>query len=135
MFPNVGALFVAFALFFFAFTTILAYYYIAETNVAYLRRYFRIPTDIATLKLLMIGSVFYGAVKTASLAWGLGDIGVGLMAWLNIIAILILFFMGKPALKAQDDYERQKNAGVTSYSFDPVSLGIKNADFWEKTSE
>ena len=135
MFPNVGALFVAFALFFFAFTTILAYYYIAETNVAYLRRYFRIPTDIAILKLLMIGSVFYGAVKTASLAWGLGDIGVGLMAWLNIIAILILFFMGKPALKALDDYERQKNAGVTSYSFDPVSLGIKNADFWETPSE
>lgn len=135
VFPNVGALFVAFALFFFAFTTILAYYYIAETNVAYLRRYFRIPTDIAILKLLMIGSVFYGAVKTASLAWGLGDIGVGLMAWLNIIAILILFFMGKPALKALDDYERQKNAGVTSYSFDPVSLGIKNADFWENPSE
>jgi AGCS family alanine or glycine:cation symporter len=126
---------VAFALFFFAFTTILAYYYIAETNVAYLRRYFRIPADIAILKLLMIGSVFYGAVKTASLAWGLGDIGVGLMAWLNIIAILILFFMGKPALKALDDYERQKNAGVTSYSFDPVSLGIKNADFWETSSE
>ena len=133
--PNVGALFVAFALFFFAFTTILAYYYIAETNVAYLRRYFRIPADIAILKLLMIGSVFYGAVKTASLAWGLGDIGVGLMAWLNIIAILILFFMGSPALKALDDYERQRNAGVTSYSFDPASLGIKNADFWEPPSD
>jgi len=33
-----GKVFVAIALFFFAFTTLLAYYYIAETNVAYIRR-------------------------------------------------------------------------------------------------
>ena len=124
-------MFVAFALFFFAFTTVLAYYYIAETNLAYLRRYFRIPGEMVLLKLLMIGAVFYGAVKTASLAWGLGDIGVGLMAWLNIIGILILFFMGKPALKALDDYERQKKAGVEHYTFDPEALGIRNADFWK----
>ncbi|MDN2816515.1 alanine:cation symporter family protein, partial [Campylobacter jejuni] len=33
--PGCGALFVAIALLFFAFTTIVAYYYIAETNIAY----------------------------------------------------------------------------------------------------
>jgi len=54
------------------------------------------------------------------------------MAWLNIVAILVLFFMGKPALKALDDYERQKKAGVETYSFDPEALGIKNADFWSE---
>jgi AGCS family alanine or glycine:cation symporter len=78
-----------------------------------------------------MGSVFYGAIKTASLAWGMGEIGVGLMAWLNIVAILILFFMGKPALKALSDYEAQKKAGVEKYTFDPDKLGIKNADFWK----
>ncbi|MDW3642751.1 alanine:cation symporter family protein, partial [Vibrio sp. 1291-1] len=36
--PGVGKPFIAVALFFFAFTTILAYYYIAETNIAYIRR-------------------------------------------------------------------------------------------------
>ena len=82
------------------------------------------------LKVALMSSVFYGAVKTANLAWDLGDIGVGLMAWLNIIAILILFFMGKPALTALKDYEAQRNAGVTEYTFDPDALGIKNADFW-----
>jgi AGCS family alanine or glycine:cation symporter len=80
--------------------------------------------------LALMASVFYGAVRTANLAWGLGDIGVGLMAWLNIIAILILFLMGKPALKALKDYEEQRKAGVKEYSFDPDALGIKNADFW-----
>ncbi len=128
--PGFGKPFIAVALFFFAFTTLLAYYYIAETNVAYIRRTFKFPGDMFILKLALMSSVFYGAVKTANLAWGLGDIGVGLMAWLNIIAILILFLMGKPALKALKDYEAQKKAGVREYTFDPEALGIRNADFW-----
>jgi AGCS family alanine or glycine:cation symporter len=126
-----GKVFVAVALFFFAFTTLLAYYYIAETNVAYLRRFFRIPFELTLLKLLLIGSVFYGSVRTASLAWGLGDIGVGLMAWLNIVGILLLFVVGQPALRALRDYEEQRKAGVQKYTFDPEKLGIKNADFWK----
>jgi len=130
--PAFGKHFVALALFFFAFTTVLAYYYIAETNIAYLRRFFRIPGELLILKFIMISAVFYGAVKMASLAWGLGDIGVGLMAWQNIIAILIIFLMGKPAIKALEDYEKQRKAGVTDYTFDPEALGIKNADFWSK---
>jgi len=132
VFPSMGAIFVACALFFFAFTTILAYYYIAETNVAYLRRFFRIPGEIILLKLLMIGAVFYGAIKTATLAWGLGDIGVGLMAWLNIVGILILFVTGRAAIDALTDYEKQKNAGVEEYTFDPEALNIKGADFWNR---
>lgn len=129
---GVGKPFVAIALFFFAFTTLLAYYYIAETNVAYIRRTFKVPGMMIVLKLALMISVFYGAVRTASLAWGLGDIGVGLMAWLNIIAILIIFFVSKPALKALRDYEAQRRQGVEHYRFDPLALGIKNAEFWEK---
>jgi AGCS family alanine or glycine:cation symporter len=37
-FPALGAPFVAVALFFFAFTTLMAYYYIAETNLSYLNK-------------------------------------------------------------------------------------------------
>ncbi len=127
-----GKVFVAIALFFFAFTTLLAYYYIAETNVAYIRRSLRFPGALTILKFGLMASVFYGTVRTADLAWGLGDIGVGLMAWLNIVAILILFFLSNPAIKALQDYEAQRKAGVSHYTFDPEKLGIKNADFWKK---
>ena len=126
-----GRVFVAIALLFFAFTTLLAYYYIAETNVAYIRRTFKFPGELVLIKLMLLGAVFYGTIKTANLAWTLGDIGVGVMAWLNIIGILILFFMGKPAVKALRDYEEQRKAGVSEYSFDPDKLGIRNADFWK----
>ncbi|MEO1575260.1 MAG: alanine/glycine:cation symporter family protein [Pseudomonadota bacterium] len=130
MLPGVGKPFIAVALFFFAFTTLLAYYYIAETNVAYIRRKLRIPGELLVLKIVLMAAVFYGTVRTADLAWAMGDLGVGLMAWLNIIALLILFFMSKPALKALKDYEAQRKAGATSYTFDPEALGIPNAGFW-----
>ncbi|MCH7834715.1 MAG: alanine:cation symporter family protein, partial [Proteobacteria bacterium] len=103
--------------------------------VAYLRRFFKVPGELIILKLALMASVFYGAVHSASLAWGLGEIGVGLMAWINIIAILIIFFKGSPALKALKDYESQRKAGVTNYTFDPEALGIKNADFWTKNND
>jgi len=126
-----GKTFVAVALFFFAFTTLLAYYYIAETNVAYIRRTIHVPGLLQALKIVTLFSVFYGTIRQADVAWAMGDLGVGLMAWLNIIGLLILFFMGRPALKALKDYEAQRKAGVTDYTFDPQKLGIKNADFWE----
>ncbi len=125
-----GKIFVAISLFFFAFTTLLAYYYIAETNVAYIRRSLRVPGEITALKIALLCAVFYGAVREASLAWGLGDIGVGLMAWLNVVGILLLFIVGQPALRALKDYEAQRRAGVTNYTFEPDKLGIRNAEFW-----
>ncbi|MDG2107271.1 MAG: alanine/glycine:cation symporter family protein [Woeseiaceae bacterium] len=127
-----GKTFVAITLFFFAFTTILAYYYIAETNVAWVRRSFKSTNKLIILKIAIMTSVFFGTIRSADLAWAMGDIGVGLMAWLNITGIIILLFMGRPALKALRDYERQKKAGATIYTFNPEALGIKNADFWKK---
>ncbi|MCP4988641.1 MAG: alanine:cation symporter family protein [Colwellia sp.] len=132
VFTGVGKPFVAIALFFFGFTTILAYYFIAENNVYYIRRTLKIPALNLALKLVLISATFYGTVKAADLAWGMGDIGVGMMAWLNIIGIIIIFFMSKPAIKALKDYEAQQKAGVKHYTFDPKKLGIENAGFWEE---
>ena len=75
--------------------------------------------------------IAFGAVKSANLAWKMGDVGVGMMAWLNIIAILVL---SNTVMKCFNDYERQLKAGIptTEITFDPVSLGIKGATFWEE---
>lgn len=126
MMPGFGSVFVAVALFFFAFTTIVAYYYIAETNIAYINRKVNRPWLTFVLKLALMASTVYGTVKTADLAWGLGDIGVGLMAWLNIVAILLL---QKPAFACLRDYEAQKAQGLDPV-FHPEKLGIEGADYW-----
>ncbi|MDG2525772.1 alanine/glycine:cation symporter family protein [Stenotrophomonas sp. HITSZ_GD] len=126
--PGWGAGFVAVALFFFAFTTIMAYYYMAETNLSYLNHNRHRPLTVLVLRLGIVGMVIFGAFHNAGVAWALGDIGVGLMAWLNIIAI---FIVRKPALIALRDYERQKKLGLDPV-FDPDAVGIRNADFWKR---
>lgn len=129
--PGMGSSIVAVALIFFAFTTILAYYYIAETNITYINRRVHRPWLTFALKLFLLTSVMYGGVKAARVAWGLGDIGVGMMAWLNIISILIL---QKPALLALKDYEGQIRQGEEPV-FRSAELGIEGAEFWQDRGE
>src|SRR5690606_8894815 len=58
--PGFGSIFVALALLFFAFTTIVAYYYMAETNVSYMNRHVRNRWFTAALRLLVLVAVGYG---------------------------------------------------------------------------
>jgi AGCS family alanine or glycine:cation symporter len=131
VFPGFGSYFVAIALFFFAFTTIIAYYYIAETNVSYLTRKFESPVFNYVLKAIMMLVIMYGSINQAKLAWDIGDIGVGLMAWFNIIAIILL---QKPALLALRDYEKQKKLGLDP-TFNPEDIGVNNAHIWNTISK
>lgn len=126
-FPSIGGGFVAISLLFFAFTTIMAYYYIAETNLSYLLPKGDKKWMVQALRVMIMAATFYGSIKTAALAWTLGDIGVGMMAWLNIIAI---FLLRKPAFKAFKDYEQQRKAGIDPV-FSAKKLGIKNTDQWD----
>jgi AGCS family alanine or glycine:cation symporter len=129
-FPSLGGGFVAVSLLFFAFTTIMAYYYIAETNLSYLNTKGN-KWVIWGLRALILIAVYYGSVKTAESAWALGDIGVGVMAWLNIIAIILL---RKPALRALKDYQTQLKDGKDPV-FSAKKLDIKNAEMWDKQEE
>lgn len=128
-FPVIGSGFVAIALTLFAFTSLLAYYYIAECNAAYLEKKFNKKGFINLLRVAMIIMTFYGSIKTAALAWGMADMGVGVMAWLNIVAIILL---RKPAFKILADYEEKLTTNREEECFDPLALGIQDADFWEK---
>ncbi len=128
-FPAIGDGFVACALLLFAFTTIMAYYYIAETNLSYLLKDRKNRAFLWILRGLILFATFYGTVKTADLAWTLGDIGVGLMAWLNIIAIILL---RKPALKALKDYHLQQKEGKNPV-FDPKDLEIPDTEVWTRS--
>lgn len=129
--PGFGGLFVAIAIFFFAFTTLMAYYYISETTLVYLGRKRRLKGLKAGLMIVFLGMIYLGSVENASLLWALGDFGFGSMAWLNLVAIL---FLTKTALKVFKDYEEQRKAGIEPV-FDPVKLGIKGADFWEEKAK
>lgn len=119
---------VSVALFFFAFTTIMAYYYYAETNLVYLfGKGKKEKILIWVLRFCLIFAVFFGSLKEAKIIWDLGDIGVGIMAWINIISVLLL---SRIAFRTLRSYEKQKKEGKEPV-FNPNDLNIKNADFWE----
>ncbi len=126
-FPSIGKGFIAVSLLFFAFTTIMAYYFIAEANLSFLTRNNTSKWTVRILQLAILAATFYGSIKTAEIAWTLGDIGVGMMAWLNIIAILLL---RKPAFKAFEDYKKQRKAGKDPV-FKAKDIGLENTDLWK----
>ena len=82
---------------------------------------------MSACKAIFIGTVAFGAINSSTLIWTMADVGVGTMAWLNLIAIMLL---QKPAFIALKDYERQLKDGLNPV-FHPEQLGIANATYWE----
>ncbi|MGL4945800.1 MAG: alanine:cation symporter family protein, partial [Fusobacteriaceae bacterium] len=86
---------------------------------------------IQVLRIIFIGVTFTTSLKSATLVWDMGDIGVGMMAWINLIAIIILT---KPALALIKDYDKQYAEGKDPV-FDPRDCGIEGADLWIELKE
>ena len=104
-----GSIFISIALAFFVFTTIMAYYFYSESSIIYLcslngKCSQRTETLlIRVLQVAQLTAIVFGAVKEANLVWTLGDIGVGIMAWVNVVAIILL---SPKAIGALKEYER-----------------------------
>lgn len=102
VFAGFGSQFVSIAMIFFVFTTIMAYYFYAETSIMYLfqgKDTRREKLCVRLLQAALLAAVVFGAVHEADLVWKLGDIGVGLMAWGTVVTILILCPKALNALK------------------------------------
>lgn len=111
-----GGIFIAIALFFFAFSSILGNYYYGEANIRYLTRH---KWALNIYRVLVGGMVLFGSMTTLELAWNLADISMGLMALCNLIAISLL---GKQAFKLLADYKEQKQAGIKEPVFSKDKL-------------
>lgn len=100
-----GASFVSIAIFFFAFTSIVANYYYGETNIRFLT-----PRRVAVYayRVLVGTMVLLGGLMSLGLVWSLADITMSLMALCNLAAILVL---GRYALVCLKDYRSQRRQG------------------------
>lgn len=131
IFPgSIGGVLLSFFLFFFAFTTLLNYYYQGETAIAYIlgkKTQKTRKVAIWILRVVMPCIFFYFGIQTASTSFASGEVGVGLMVWFNVIVLLL---MSPTIKKIHDDYVKQRKAGVEKPVFNPKKLGIKNADLW-----
>lgn len=122
---GLGGPFVAIAIALFALTTIVAFYFIAETNLFYLVGAVN-HTYVRILEVAMLVVVMISCVTSAAAVWAIGDIGYASLGLINFVALVIL---SPIALKTLRDYEEQDRAGKDP-QFDPVHLGIDHADYW-----
>ncbi|MGL4861310.1 MAG: alanine/glycine:cation symporter family protein, partial [Enterobacteriaceae bacterium] len=87
IFGQTGGIFIAISLFFFAFSTIIGWYYYAETNVRYL---FSSMVAVRIFQCLVIVSVFLASFIKVELIWNMADMFNGLMVLPNLVALLLL---------------------------------------------
>ena len=102
---GIGGTFVAVAIFFFAFTSIVSNYYYGETNLQFISgKRWIIPAYRLTVGVM----VMVGAITSLEAAWAMADICMGLMTLCNLLAI---FLLGKYAMRLLKDYQAQRKAG------------------------
>lgn len=114
---SIGTIFVAIAIFLFAFSSIIGNYYYGEANIRFL-------TDkrwILNVFRVMSGAVMvlFGAVASLELVWSLGDVFMALITACNLVAIACL---GRYAFRLLDDYRHQKCQGVKDPVFKASTL-------------
>ncbi len=104
---NVGPIFVAIAIFLFAFSSIIGNYYYGEANI----RFITDNSSVMTIYRLCSGGlmVVFGAIASFELVWNIVDFFMAFLTACNLIAIVLL---GRYAFRLLDDYRQQKKKGI-----------------------
>ncbi|WP_413365850.1 alanine/glycine:cation symporter family protein [Lysinibacillus sp. 3P01SB] len=115
-----AGIFLAITIFLFAFSSVIGNYYYGESNIEFIK-HSKVVLNI--FRVLVVGFVFFGSVAKVQLVWDLADVFMGIMAFINLIAILMLW---KVAKKVLDHYIAQRKQGK-----DPVFYADEVEDIGE----
>ncbi|WP_391209803.1 alanine/glycine:cation symporter family protein [Psychrobacillus sp. L4] len=118
--------FIAFAIFFFAYSSIIGNYYYGETNIEFMNAH---KSWMTVYRFVVLGMVMFGAMAKVGIVWSMADLFMGMMAIINLIVILVL---GKVAYKALDDYSSQRKKGLNPVFKASTIPGLKGAECWEE---
>ena len=125
---SIGPVFIAVAIFLFAFSSIIGNYYYGEANIRFM------TSNVTALTVYRIFSagvlVMFGALASLEIVWNLGDLCMALLTACNLVAIIAL---GKYAFRLLDDYRQQKRDGIKEPTFHRSQLPEieKDLDCWE----
>ena len=86
VFGNFGGVFIAICLLFFAFSTIIGWYFFGEQNIKYLFG----QKAVKIYALLVVIFVIIGSTLKVDLVWNLSDLFNGIMVFPNLLALLAL---------------------------------------------
>ena len=125
-----GRYFIAIAIFFFAFTSVIGNYSYSENAMVYLGIGDR--TGLTVLRLGVLAMVIWGSLQSVATVFDTADAAMGLMATINLLAILAL---SGTVVKLTKDYFDQRRAGSepTFHAADYPELGGKiDASIWSR---
>jgi len=125
-----GTYFVALAIFFFAFTSIVANYAYAENAMTYLG--IGNKAGLYTLRVGTLGMVVWGAMQSVSTVFNAADASMGLMATINLVAIVL---MSGTVIKLTRDYFEQRKQGIVPHFHSaryPELAGEIDPDIWRE---
>ena len=107
-----GPVFVAIAIFLFAFSSIIGNYYYGEANI----RFITPNTTIMTVYRICSAGVMviFGAIASFELVWNIVDFFMAFLTACNLVAIVLL---GRYAFRLLDDYRSQKRQGIKEPTF------------------
>ncbi|WLR42582.1 alanine/glycine:cation symporter family protein [Bacillus carboniphilus] len=120
-----ASVFIAAAIFLFAFSSIIGSYYYGETNIEFIKES---KTALFIFRVATMAMVLIGSVLSLGFVWSLADLFMAVMTLINLVAIALL---GKVAFNVLKDYEKQRKEGKDPV-FDPSQLNISNAEAWEE---
>ena len=107
-----GAMFVAVCLFFFAFSTIMGWYFFGEQNVRFLFR----SRGVLAYRVIVCAFIVTGAMLKVDFVWSLADLFNGLMVLPNLVALVALHKVVGESLedfeKKLDHYEERKSENI-----------------------
>ena len=119
-----GGTFISICILLFAFSSIIGNDYYAETNIQFITEN---KVVLYGYRILVAAMVLFGSIASMDLVWNIADVFMGLMAILNLIAIVLL---SKIAIKALQDYTAQKKAGK-----DPVFYASSIPELGDEVEE
>ena len=122
---DLGSYFVAFIVLLFSFSSIIGNYYYGESNIEYMTNS-KLAVNIFRGSVIFM--VLFGTLASLQLVWNLADIFMGLMALLNIIALLML---RKVAFKVYEDYRKQLKAGKNPIFNKKTFPELENVESWD----
>ena len=99
VFGTFGSMFVAVCLLFFAFSTIVGWYFFGQQNVKYLFG----SKAVSVYSVIVVICIVIGSALKVDLVWNLSDFFNGLMALPNLIALLALSGVVVRITRGQDD--------------------------------
>ena len=104
---SLGPIFIAVAIFLFAFSSIIGNYYYGEANIRFITH----NTTLMTVYRLLSGGVMvvFGALASFELVWNIVDFFMAFLTACNLIAIVLL---GRYAFRLLEDYRQQKRRGI-----------------------